>query len=99
MVDPAVVDAYPLTPLQQGMLFHHLEGTNVGVDIYNPSDESTDTNQLQWTNVKGGWEVKPQPIESLGTSNCSQVLVWPARTSASALSMKCSAQAAAYAWK
>jgi natural product biosynthesis luciferase-like monooxygenase protein len=31
--DPVVVDAYPLTPVQQGMLFHHLEGSNVGVDI------------------------------------------------------------------
>ena len=30
---PSVVDAYPLTPVQQGMLFHRLEGTNPGVDL------------------------------------------------------------------
>ena len=35
--------------------------------------------------------VKPQPIASSGTLNVSQVLVWPARTSASAFSTKCSA--------
>src|SRR5215217_3710354 len=33
MPAPSVIDAYPLTPVQQGMLFHRLEGTNVGVDI------------------------------------------------------------------
>ena len=27
------VDEYPLTPVQQGMLFHWLQETNVGVDI------------------------------------------------------------------
>ena len=39
--------------------------------------------------------VKPQPIASSGTLNDSHVLVWPARTSASAFSAKCSAHAAA----
>ena len=29
----AVVDSYLLTPIQQGMLFHHLQGANVGVDV------------------------------------------------------------------
>jgi hypothetical protein len=43
--------------------------------------------------------VNPQPIPTSGTSNGSQVLVRPARISASAFSAKCSAQAAAYAWK
>ena len=28
-----VLESYPLTPVQQGMLFHWLEGSNVGVDI------------------------------------------------------------------
>ena len=39
--------------------------------------------------------VKPQLIASSGTVNGSQVLVWPARISASAFSTKYSAQAAA----
>ncbi|MEO6492937.1 MAG: condensation domain-containing protein, partial [Ilumatobacteraceae bacterium] len=33
MSEPAIVDSYPLTPMQQGMLFHHLQSTNPGVDI------------------------------------------------------------------
>ena len=33
MSESTVVERYPLTPLQQGMLFHWLEGTNIGVDI------------------------------------------------------------------
>ena len=43
--------------------------------------------------------VKPTPMASSGTLNSLHVLVWPARTSASAFSMKYSAQPAAYAWK
>ena len=43
--------------------------------------------------------VNPQPMPSSGTSNGSHVFVLPARTSASAFSMKSSALAAAYAWK
>ena len=43
--------------------------------------------------------VNPQPMPSSGTSNLSHVLVRPARISTSACSAKCSAQAAAYAWK
>src|SRR5262245_12650937 len=38
-------------------------------------------------------------MPSSGTLNGSHVLVWPLRTSASAFSMKCSAQPQAYAWK
>ena len=33
MSGDAVVDVYPASPLQQGMLFHWLEGSNVGVDV------------------------------------------------------------------
>ena len=43
--------------------------------------------------------MKPQPIPSSGTVNSCHVLVWPARISSSAFSAKCSAAAAAYAWK
>ena len=43
--------------------------------------------------------VKPQLTASSGTLKVSQVLVWPARISASAFSVKCRAAAAAYAWK
>lgn len=43
--------------------------------------------------------VNPTPIDSSGTSNCSQVWVRPARTSSIACSAKWRAAAAAYAWK
>ena len=43
--------------------------------------------------------VNPQPMPSSGTLNGSHVLVLPARTSANALSRKCSAAPAEYAWK
>ena len=33
MPEGPAVDEYPLTPVQQGMLFHWLQETNVGVDI------------------------------------------------------------------
>ena len=33
MLGAPAIDEYPLTPVQQGMLFHRLEGRNVGVDI------------------------------------------------------------------
>ena len=46
----AVVDSYPMTPVQQGMLFHHLEASNPGVDIeqfVGDLHESIDTTQLR----------------------------------------------------
>ncbi|MFC8289346.1 hypothetical protein [Streptomyces cyaneofuscatus] len=43
--------------------------------------------------------MNPTPIDSSGTSNCSQVWVRPARTSSIACSAKWRAAAAAYAWK
>ena len=43
--------------------------------------------------------VNPQLFASSGTVNGSQVLVFPARISASAFSVKCRAAAAEYAWK
>src|SRR5215470_15563016 len=52
-----------------------------------------------WDRTPRTASVKPQPMESLGTLNGSHVLVWPARTSSNALSMKWSAHPAAYAWK
>jgi natural product biosynthesis luciferase-like monooxygenase protein len=33
MLGSPVIEEYSLTPVQQGMLFHHLEGRNLGVDI------------------------------------------------------------------
>jgi hypothetical protein len=36
---------------------------NIGFDIYNPSDQQGEANQLQWTHVTPGWEIRPQPIE------------------------------------
>lgn len=35
----------------------------LGIDLYNASDVRPDKNQLQWTALPPGWEVKPQPIE------------------------------------
>ena len=54
---------------------------------------------MWWDSTPRTASVNPQLTASSGTVNFSHVLVWPARTSASACSAKCSAAAAAYAWK
>ena len=54
---------------------------------------------MWWESTPRTASVKPTETASSGTSNDVQVLVRPARTSASAFSVKCSASAAAYAWK
>jgi hypothetical protein len=36
----------------------------IGLDVYNPSDEQPAAgNQLQWTALAAGWQVRPQPVE------------------------------------
>ena len=58
---------YPLTPLQQGMLFHQLEGTNVGVDIEQMvgdlHEESTSTRC--WSGVAAHRRPPPDPADAL----------------------------------
>ena len=52
-----------------------------------------------WESTPRTASVKPQPMASFGTLNSVNVFVFPLRSSSMALSMKCSAQPAAYAWK
>ena len=54
---------------------------------------------MWWLSTPRTASVKPTLTASSGTSNGVQVLVRPARTSSRPLSTKCSASAAAYAWK
>ena len=54
---------------------------------------------MWWLSTPRTASVKPTETAVSGTSNDVQVSVRPARTSASAMSVKCSASAAAYAWK
>jgi hypothetical protein len=35
----------------------------LGIDIYNASDTRPDKNEMQWTSLPPGWQVRPQPIE------------------------------------
>jgi hypothetical protein len=50
---------------------------------------------MWWLSTPRTASVNPQLFASSGTVNGSHVLVWPARISASAFSVKCSAHAAA----
>ena len=71
--------SYPLTPTQQGMLFHHLTDPNSGVDIEQivcSLNEALDTQNLQqaWTTVIGRhpalrsrfrWEDSDEPLQEV----------------------------------
>ena len=61
----AVVDSYLLTPIQQGMLFHHLQGANVGVDVeqmVGNLHEAVDVEVLRhaWQRIAGGLSPEEQ---------------------------------------
>ena len=74
-----VIDEYPLTPVQQGMLFHRLEGTNVGVDIEQfvgelAEDVDVDAMRAAWQRVadrhpimrtRFRWTDRDEPVQEV----------------------------------
>ena len=74
-----VQDSYPLSPLQQGMLFHHLEARIPGVDVEQLEvrlNEPIDTNRFAdaWARVakqnpilrtRFRWEGLPRPVQEV----------------------------------
>src|SRR4051812_42895903 len=74
-----VQDSYPLSPLQQGMLFHHLEARTPGVDIEQLEarlNEPIDANRLAdaWARVakqhpilrtRFRWEGLQRPVQEV----------------------------------
>jgi hypothetical protein len=53
----------------------HRLNAKIDVDVFNPSDASAEGNELVWSGLQSGWEIRPQPIvlDAIGSGQVRHV--------------------------